>query len=158
MGVPQLLSPNIPADKSVTAKARLALGEAEEAEEKWASALEHYGIGLSLLPKDTITAYFLFNNAARCLNALELYRGGESYCLRAIALDPKRPEAYKNLAICRRGQGDLTGTVSCLLEAIKTNPSDEQTAELFKQLLTDHPTLSLQCPWIGRELVFIERA
>jgi hypothetical protein len=44
MGVPQLLSPNIPADKSVTAKARLALGEAEEAEEKWASALEHHSI------------------------------------------------------------------------------------------------------------------
>ena len=146
----------IPATNSEIAKAYLARGEVAEAEEKWGLALEHYGIGLSLLPKDTKTGYFLFNNAAHCLNALELYSEGESYCRRAIDIDPTRPEAYRNLAVSRRGQGNLRGSALCLVEAIKINPSDERTVQLLKQLLTDHPTLSLQCSRIARELELIE--
>ena len=108
------------------------------------------------MPKDTKTGYFLFNNAAHCLNALELYSEGESYCRRAIDIDPTRPEAYRNLAVSRRGQGNLTGSALCLVEAIKINPSDNSAVQLLKQLLTDHPTLSLQCSQIARELELIE--
>ena len=82
----------IPATNPEIAKAYLARGDVAEAEEKWGLALEHYGIGLSLLPKDTKTGYFLFNNAAHCLNALELYSEGESYCRRAIDIDSTRSE------------------------------------------------------------------
>jgi tetratricopeptide (TPR) repeat protein len=147
----------IPATNPEIAKAYLARGEIAEAEEKWGLALEHYGIALSLLPKDTKTGYFLFNNAAHCLNALELYSEGESYCRRAIDIDPRRPEAYRNLAVSRRGQGNLRGSALCLVEAIKINPSDNSAVQLLKQLLTDHPTLSLQCSQIARGLELIER-
>jgi tetratricopeptide (TPR) repeat protein len=147
----------IPNTNSEIAKAYLARGEMAEAEEKWGLALEHYGIGLSLLPKDTKTGYFLFNNAAHCLNALELYSEGESYCRRAIDIDPTRADAYRNLAVSRRGQGNLRGSALCLVEAIKINPSDDSAVQLLKQLLTDHPTLSLQCSQIARELELIER-
>jgi tetratricopeptide (TPR) repeat protein len=146
----------IPDTNSEIAKAYLARGEVAEAEEKWGLALEHYGIGLSLLPKDTKTGYFLFNNAAHCLNALELYSVGESYCRRAIAIDPMRPEAYRNLAVSLRSHGNLRGAALCLVEAIKISPSDERTVQLLKQLLTDHPTLSIQCSQIARELELIE--
>ena len=147
---------SIPGTNSEIAKAYLARGDVAEAQEKWGLALEHYGIGLSLLPKDTKTGYFLFNNAAHCLNALELYSEGESYCRRAIDIDPTRPEAYRNLAVSRRGQGNLTGSALCLVEAIKINPSDNSAVQILKQLLTDHPTLSLQCSQIARELELIE--
>ncbi len=50
---------SIPNTNSEIAKAYLARGEVAEAEEKWGLALEHYGIALSLLPKDTKTVYFL---------------------------------------------------------------------------------------------------
>jgi len=146
----------IPRTNSEIAKAYLAQGKVAEAEEQWGLALEHYGIGLSLLPKDTKTGYFLFNNAAHCLNALELYSEGESYCRRAIDIDPTRPEAYRNLAVSRHGQGNLSGSALCLVEAIKINPSDERTVQLLKQLLTDNPTLSLQCSRIARELELVE--
>jgi tetratricopeptide (TPR) repeat protein len=147
---------SIPNTNSEIAKPYLARGEVAEAEEKWGLALEHYGIALSLLPKDTQTVYFLFNNAAHCLNALELYSEGESYCHHAIEIDPTRPEAYKNLAVSRHGQGNLRGAALCLVEAIKINPSDERAVQLLKQLLTDHPTLSLQCSRIARELELVE--
>ena len=147
----------IPNTNSEIAKAYLAQGKVAEAEEQWGLALEHYGIGLSLLPKDTKTGYFLFNNAAHCLNALQLYSEGESYCRRAIDIDPTRPEAYRNLAVSCHGQGNLSGSALCLVEAIKINPFDERTVQLLKQLLTDHPTLSLQCSRIARKLELIER-
>ena len=147
---------SIPNTNSEIAKAYLARGEVAEAEEKWGLALEHYGIALSLLPKDTKTVYFLFNNAAHCLNALDLYSEGESYCRHAIEIDPTRPEAYKNLAVSCHGQGNLRGSALCLVEAIKINPSDERAVQLLKQLLTDHPTLSLQCSQIARELELVE--
>ena len=147
---------SIPNTNSEIAKAYLARGEVAEAEEKWGLALEHYGIALSLLPKDTKTVYFLFNNAAHCLNALDLYSEGESYCRHAIEIDPTRPEAHTNLAVSRHGQGNLRGSALCLVEAIKINPSDERAVQLLKQLLTDHPTLSLQCSQIARELELVE--
>jgi tetratricopeptide (TPR) repeat protein len=153
----KLQPPNsIPNTNSEIAKAYLARGEVAEAEEKWGLALEHYGIALSLLPKDTKTVYFLFNNASHCLNALELYSEGESYCRHAIEIDPTRPEAYRNLAVSRHGQGNLRGSALCLVEAIKIDPSDERAVQLLKQLLTDHPTLSLQCSQIARELELVE--
>src|SRR5215475_6521135 len=151
-----LLSQGIPITNSEVARGHLAQGEMAEADEEWGLALEHYGIGLSLLPKDTPTGYFLFNNAAHCLNALELYSEGECYCRRAIGIDPMRPEAYRNLAVSLHGQSNLRGSALCLIEAIKINPSDEVAVESFKQLLTDHPTLSLHFPRIARELELIE--
>jgi tetratricopeptide (TPR) repeat protein len=152
-----LLSQAIPITNSEVARAHLARGEIAEAGEEWGLALEHYGIGLSLLLQDSPTAYFLFSNAAHCLNALELYSEGESYCRRAIEMDPMRPEAYRNLAVSLRGQDNLRGSALCLVEAIKINPSDECAVQFLKQLLTDHPTLSLQCSRIARELERIER-
>lgn len=148
---------DIPTTNPEVSKAYLARGEVAEAEEKWELALEQYGIGLSLLPTDSKTAYFLFSNAGHCLNALELFCEGESYCLRAIEIDGTRPDAYRNLAVSRHGQGNLKGSALCLVEAIKTNPADYRTVQLLKQLLTDHPTLSLQCSWIARELGLIEQ-
>ena len=108
-----LLSQGIPNTNSEVASAHLARGERAEADEEWGLALEHYGIGLSLLPEDTRTVYFLFNNAAHCLNALELYSEGESYCRRAIEIDPMRPEAYRNLAVSLRSHGNLRGAALC---------------------------------------------
>ncbi len=151
-----LLPQGISITNSEVANVYLARGEVAETEEQWGFALENYGIGLSLLPKDTKTRYFLFNNAAHCLNALELYSEGESYCRRAIDINPTRPEAYGNLAVSRHGQGNLRGSALCLVEAIKINPSDERPVRLLKQLLTDHPTLSLQCSQIACELEVIE--
>ena len=152
-----LLSQPNPITNSEIASAHLARGEVAEADEEWGLALEHYGIGLSLLPKETPTLYFLFNNAAHCLNALELYSEGESYCRRAIEIDPTRPEAYKNLAAARRAQGNFRGSALCLVEAIKIDPSDERAVRLLNQLLMDYPTLSLQYPQIARELELLER-
>jgi tetratricopeptide (TPR) repeat protein len=113
----------IPITNSEIASDHLAQGEIAEANEEWGLALEHHGIGLSLLPKDIPTVYFLFSNAAHCLNELELYFDGESYCRRAIEIDPTRPEAYRNLAVSLRGQGNLRGSALCLVEAIRINPA-----------------------------------
>ena len=38
------------------------------------------------------------------------------------------------------------------------NYSDERAVQFLKQLLMDHPTLSLQCSQIARELELIEHS
>lgn len=148
-----LLPRDIAPANSQKAIAYLAHGEVAEAEEQWAVALEHYGMGLSLLPNDPYTMYLLFNNAGRCLNALGFHSDAESYCRRAIEIDSKRHDAYRNLGIALLGQNNSRGAAWAWVEAIKATPSDARAAELLKHLLTENPGLPRQCPWIEQELL-----
>jgi tetratricopeptide (TPR) repeat protein len=151
---PKLLLPrNITATNSQKAIAYLAHGEVAEAKEQWAAALEHYGMGLSLSPNEPCTTYFLFNNAARCLNALGCHSDAENYCRRAIEIDSKRHDAYRNLGIALQGQNNSRGAAWAWVEAIKATPSDPRAAELLKHLLTESPGLLRQCPWIEQGLL-----
>jgi tetratricopeptide (TPR) repeat protein len=147
------LAKDIPASVLERAIACLAHGEVAEAKEQWELALEHYGMGLSLSPKESRTAYLLFSNAGHCLNRLGFYADAESYCRRAIAIDSKRHEAYRNLGISLQGQGNLRGAAWAWVEAIKATPSDPLAVDLLKHLLNERPSLLLQCPWIEQELL-----
>jgi tetratricopeptide (TPR) repeat protein len=151
---PKLLLPrDIRAANSEKAIAYLAHGEVAEAKEQWELALEHYAMGLSLSPKEPYTAYFLFNNAGRCLNVLGFHSDAESYCRHAIEIDSKRHDGYRNLGIALQAQNNSRGAAWAWVEAIKATPSDPRAAELLKHLLTERPTLLLQCPWIEQELL-----
>ena len=151
---PKLLLPrDIAATNAQRAIAYLAHGEVAEAKQQWAVALEHYGMGLSLSANEPYTTYFLFNNAGRCLSALGCHSDAESYCRRAIEIDSKRHDAYRNLGIALQGQNNLRGAAWAWVEAIKATPSDPRAAELLKHLLSESPDLLRQCPWIEQELL-----
>jgi len=139
-------------DPENTAIAYYTLGHIEQTSEKWAEALLHYEKGLSLSPRHLATTYFLYNDAGCCLNSLGLYESAKRYCRRAIEVNAKAPNAFKNLGVSLYGQGDLKGAAWCWEKAIKVNPSDPRAAELLDQLLAKHPALKSECPWIHRAL------
>lgn len=130
----------------------LALGQIAQSEKQWDVALEHYALGLSRSPKQPRTLYVLYNNAGYCQNMLGFHAEAKEYCRLAIATDSEQHDAYKNFALALKHQGDFKGAAWSLIEAIKLKLSDHDIAELLKELLTDHPALSLQCPWIMQEL------
>jgi tetratricopeptide (TPR) repeat protein len=135
----------------------LVLGQKAQGEEKWDVALEHYACGLSCLPKRPRTLYLLYSNSALCRNMFGFYSEAEQYCRLAIAIDPRRHHAFKNLGVSLRGQGDFAGAAWFFLEAMRKNRSDCQALELFRDLLVDHPMLPLQNPWLEDELEYLER-
>jgi tetratricopeptide (TPR) repeat protein len=130
----------------------LALGQIAQSEKQWDVALEHYAIGLSRSPRQPRTLYLLYNNSGYCQNMMGFHAEAKEYCRLAIAVDSNQHDAYKNLAWALKHQGDFKGAAWSLIEAMKLKPSNRDIARLLKELLTDHPELSLQCPWIMQEL------
>ena len=145
------------ASKEHRAALHLALGQKAQAEKKWAVALEQYALGLSRSPKECRTLYFLYSNCARSQNELGFYSEAAHYSRLAIATDSKRHDAYNTLGISLSGQGDFAGAAWCFVEAIRVNPSDRHAPQLLRELVIDHPTLTVHSPWIEEELDLLER-
>ncbi len=62
---------------------------------------------LPLEPVNPDVWYFCHNNLAYSLNQLGRYAEAESYCRRAIAIDPRRHNAYKNLGLVLGGPREV---------------------------------------------------
>ena len=117
----------------------MSLGQIAEQNGQYALAIEHYSQGLQLQPKAALVAYYLHNNMASCLNAERKYREGEQYCRAAIEIDSARVNAFKNLGISLRGQGDLIGAAWAYAEASRVDPSDMTTLRLLRKTVAEEP-------------------
>jgi tetratricopeptide (TPR) repeat protein len=71
---------------------------------------------------------------ARLLEKTNRADDAEKLYQQLIELDPRRPEAYNNLAKLRAAEGDLAGAQSLLEKAIKANPSYATVYENLSQL------------------------
>jgi tetratricopeptide (TPR) repeat protein len=131
----------------------LALGQIATDEQRLEAALNHFRSALSLEPKQKKIIYVLHNNIGYCLNMLGRFVEGEEHCRAAIQLNSIRASGYRNLGISLDGQGDLVGAAWALVEAVKADAADERARALLQKLLAEHPTIVVQCPWIGDGLV-----
>jgi tetratricopeptide (TPR) repeat protein len=127
---------------------QLALGQIATDEQKMDAAIAHFSAAIELQPASEKIEYILQNNLGYCLNMVGRYDEGERHCRTALDLNWTRPSAYRNLGISFHGQGKLTSAAWALQEAIKMDGSDERARMLLKKLLSDHPSLFLQCPWL----------
>jgi hypothetical protein len=66
----------------------------------------------------------------------------------AIEIDSRRASAYRNLGISLEGQQNTVAAVWALVEAIKLDSTDDRAREILKRLISEHPFLTVQCPWI----------
>ena len=127
---------------------QLALGQIATDEQNMDIAISHFGAALSLRPASKKIEYILNNNLGFCFNMVGRYDEGERHCRTALDLNWTRPSAYRNLGISFHGQGKLASAAWALLEAIKMDASDERARTLLKKLASDHPSLTIQCPWL----------
>lgn len=130
-----------------SAHCHLALGQIATDEQKLETALKHFLAALEMGPKKPKVSYVLQNNIGYCLNGLGRFAEGEKYCRRAIEMDWVRASGYRNLGVSLQGQGDLTGAVWALAEAVKADSADNRARLLLDKLLVANPKLGIQCPW-----------
>lgn len=130
------------------AHCHLALGQIATDEQHIEMALNHFTAALRFNPVKAKVGYVLHNNVSYCLNQLGRYRDAEQHCRLAIEMDARRASAYRNLGISLEGQQSTVAAVWALVEAIKLDSSDERAREILKRLISEHPFLPIQCPWI----------
>ena len=63
------------------------------------------------------------NNLGFALNRLGRYADGEALCRQAIALDPRRASAYKNLGLSLQGEGRVVEAARAFVTATQVGPS-----------------------------------
>jgi tetratricopeptide (TPR) repeat protein len=135
-------------DGPLKARCYLALGQLAELRRKYEVALDFYEKGLAFEPVVKTTTYFLNYNAGYCLNMLGRHREAEALCRKAIAIDPSRHNAWKNLGVSLEAQGDSKGAASAYVEATKIAPVDPRAFVLLQRLMEANPDLQTGFPGI----------
>jgi tetratricopeptide (TPR) repeat protein len=117
----------------------LALGQLLEQQDRYAEAEAMYANGLRIPEAPAEVAYFLHNNRGYCLNVLGRHAEAERHTRAAVAIDPFRHNAHKNLGLALAGQGRSTEAAQCLLEADRLCPADSRARRHLADLLAEHP-------------------
>jgi tetratricopeptide (TPR) repeat protein len=133
-------------DPAAQATGCLRAGQLLEQQDRYAEAEAMYARGLALRAAAVDVAYFLHNNRGYCLNLLGRHADAEVHTRAAIALDPERHNAHKNLGLALAGQGRLAEAARCLLEADRRCPPDTRARSHLTTLLAEHPELLAGVP------------
>src|SRR4030095_3304078 len=101
-------------------------------------AVRYYKEALSLEPTGTFTWYFINNNLGYSLNTLGQYAEGEVYCRKAIEVDRKISNGFKNLGLALAGQGEYHEAAETFVKATQANAGDARAFGHLKDLLKEH--------------------
>lgn len=128
-------------DPAKQAAGCLGLGQLLEQQGRHAEAEAMYARGLEIPSAPAEVAYFLHNNRGYCLNHLGCHAEAEAHTRAAIAIDPVRHNAHKNLGLALAGQGRFLEAAHCLLEADRRCPGDARARRHLVELLVEYPEL-----------------
>lgn len=131
-------------DAETKAECVLTMGQAMEQVRDYTAAVHYYKEALALEPAHTFTWYFINNNLGFSLNQLGQFVEGERYCRQAIEINPNRPNAFKNLGIALKGQGEYREAAKCFVTATQVNAADPRSLRLLQELLHEHPELEYE--------------
>jgi tetratricopeptide (TPR) repeat protein len=128
-------------DPAKQATVQLRLGQLLEQQERYAEAEVTYARGLEFPSAAPHVLYLLHNNRGYCLNVLRRHAEAETHCRTAIAVDPTRHNAHKNLGFALVGQGRLAEAARCFLEADRRCPGDDRARRHLADLLAENPEI-----------------
>ena len=120
----------------------LGLGQLMEQVGDHAGASVFYQEGLALPRAPTDTRYLLHNNLGYCRNAAHRHAEAEEHCRAAIAIDPQRHNAQKNLGVALEGQGRCAEAVAAYVQAVHRNPHDPRALQHLERMVAAHPALA----------------
>jgi tetratricopeptide (TPR) repeat protein len=135
-------------DLEQSAHCHLALGQIATDEQRLDAALEHFSAALHAGPQKQKVTYVLHNNIAYCLNQLGRFIDGERHCRLAIETDWNRASAYRNLGLSMQGQGKTVEAAWALVEAMKSDSTDNRARGILQKLIAQNPNMVVQYPWI----------
>ena len=92
--------------------------------------------------------HFLNNNLGYSLNQIGRHGEAEAYTRAAIAIDPGRHNAHKNLVISLQGQGNYLEAPRSFLRATHAQPDDVRALDHLEDLLAKHEEIGTHHPEI----------
>lgn len=128
--------------EAVEAYCLLSIGQLQEQQENYAAAIDWYRKAFRLRPGADGTWYLLHNNLGYCLNRFGLHAEAEQLCRKAIAIDPRRHNAHKNLGLALEGQGCFNEAAREYLDAARLQPGDRRASGLLRRLAAAHPEVA----------------
>jgi tetratricopeptide (TPR) repeat protein len=151
-------------DPDARAHCFLTMGQLFEGKRDFQAAVDAYSRAFTLPARENDTWYFLNNNLGYSLNQIGDHDEAEPRCRTAIAINPDRHNAHKNLGISLQGQGRYLEAAQSLLRAARVAREDTRALDHLENLLsqheeigTDHPEI-LQAVQECREVVRKARA
>ena len=125
-------------DPGKAAGCYLAMGQLMEQIHDYKSAIEFYEQAIVLEPNTKQVAYLVNNNMGYCLNYVGRFQEAEAYCRKAIAINPERHNAYKNLGISLEGQGHIAEAAQCYIIAVHANAHDPRALRHLEDLIENN--------------------
>lgn len=128
-------------DPAKQATGCLRLGQLLEQQDRYVEAEAMYARGLAIRSASADVGYFLHNNRGYCLNLLGRHTDAEVHTRAALAINPARHNAHKNLGLSLAGQGRLVEAAQCLLDADRRRPADTRARGHLADLLAENPEI-----------------
>jgi tetratricopeptide (TPR) repeat protein len=143
--------------KKIKAFCLLSIGQLQEQQENYAAAVDWYRKAFRMRPGTDGTWYLLHNNLGYCLNRFACYPEAEELCRKAIAMDPSRHNAHKNLGIALEGQGSFVKAAQAYLAAAEICPDDPRALRRLEYLIAIHPEIEERLPGLCKRMEHCRR-
>jgi tetratricopeptide (TPR) repeat protein len=130
------------------ARCFLTMGQLFEKKRDFTAAVAAYSRAFTLPARENDTWYLLNNNLGYSLNQMGRQVEAEAFCRAAIAIDPDRHNAHKNLGLSLQGQGRYLEAAHCLLRAAQARPEDFRALDHLEDLLAQHDEIGRDHPEI----------
>jgi tetratricopeptide (TPR) repeat protein len=144
--------------REVRAKALLSLGQLSEQLDEYARAAEYYERGLAEESAKDEVGYFLNNNLGYSLNKQGFHERAATHCRTAIAVDPERHNAHKNLGIALEAQQHYPEAANAYRKAAERCTRDSRARMHLEQLAKAHPDLHTTLPDLPKTLEALRKA
>jgi tetratricopeptide (TPR) repeat protein len=108
--------------------------------------------GVALEPVGEPTWYLLHNNLGYCLVQMRRYAEAERWCRAAIAINPLRHNAHKNLGLACEGQGRTVDAALAFVQAVKREAGDPRALRHLRELVGAHPEIAAEIPNIAEQV------
>ncbi len=124
----------------------MALGCYMEEVRDYKGAVRFYRQALSMEPCRNGVWYYIHNNLGYSLIQLENVDEAIPYLRRAIEIDPRLPNAYKNLALALQAKGDVAEAAEVFIVATQVDAADSRSLKHLEELIASHPELEVDIP------------
>jgi tetratricopeptide (TPR) repeat protein len=130
----------------------LAQGQLCEQVTDFEGAIRYYRTGHAMKREHAPSWYWFNNNLGYSL--VRLGQAGEAlgYLRTAIAIHPRRSNAYKNMGLALTLLGDYAEAARSFLSATQANPDDGRALRHLEELLGAHPDVLPAVPDLASEL------
>ena len=116
-------------------------GQLAEQLGNYQEAAHAYKAALGMEPCEDETCYFIHNNLGYVLVQLGQFLEAEGYLRKAVRIEPRRPNAYKNWGLCCLGLGRLALAARLFVKATRVEASDARAFKHLEELLRQYPEL-----------------